>query len=419
MQSYMNNNFKIKKGFSLTEIILVVSIIMILTSIGIASYSSHTKTARDSSRIKQSQEIADAFQVYGLTKKLPQPDDAVSILVNGEVIWYQWYAGEDIMDKIDYYGWWLDPIDKNYKNRRKQNPFTYYMTKDFRHAQLMVFLEDTENISFFPVDKTHAADYTYRTPKVSGKKLWALTHITLNTPVQEIDYIKVSWQLDIWITTDFFTAHISDERKITWNSSVLTASAPFSSCKRLSDIWKWTWGDKIYRVNPDGSGYIDVYCDMDVANWGWTLIWSKISGVDQTKWIFGTLRVDKWDNANVSIPQDQILNWFSEAMACSSENCWKWDISDTFKECLRSICDDTTSDVNTLVRVKWTNGFALWETDSVWYNNGSDLSYMFAVFNNASGYSSPAVWAWNQRVNADGDWTWAWGARDAWYLYLR
>ncbi len=410
------NDIKITKGFSLTEIILVVSVLMILASVAVSSYSTHTRTARDASRIKQSQEIADAFGVYGVYKKLPQPEDSVDILVNGTLIGYQGYASEDILNKVDYYNGWLDPLDRNYKNRRKKNPFTYYITKDSKHAQLLVFLEDEES-NIWLIPSVHAADYTSRTPKVSGKLLGVLTHNTLNTPVQEIDVVKSAGELDIGITTSFFTAHISDERKITGNFEVLAASTPFASCRRLSDIWKATGWDKVYRVNPDGNGYVEVYCDMDTANWWWTLIGSKASDWDQVKWTFWNLRVTIWSDANVSIPNDQTLNGFSEVMACSYDNCWKWDLSDAFKQCLRSNCYTAVEDINNLVRVKWSTGFSLWTTDRVKYNDSLNAAYMFGVYK--LGNASPSLLASTQRANSNWDGIGDWDVRDKWDLYVR
>ena len=414
----MHNYYKKqKRGFSLTEIILVVSILMILGSISISAYSVHARTARDASRIKQSQEIADALDVYGVTKKLPVPEDSVEIFVNGTLVWYQWYASEQILERLNFFNGWLDPLDRNYKNRRKKNPYTYYLTKDYKHSQLLVFLEDETNIvSFLP--QAHAADYSSRIPKVSGKKLGVLTHNTLNTPVQEIDTVKAAGQLDIWITTNFYTAHISDDRKITGNATFLTASTPFASCRRIAEAGKRSGWNKIYRVNPDGNEYVEVYCNMDVANGWWTLVGSKSSAWDQEKWAFWTVRVTKWSNAHVHIPDDQILKWFTEAMACSSDNCWKWDISDVFRECLRSNCYAPQSDTNNLVRVKWNNGFSLGTTDTVKYNDASS-EYMFALYNNGSSFATPAVWAWSDRVDSDWGGTWSWSVRDEWNLYLR
>jgi len=363
----MHNYYKKqKRGFSLTEIILVVSILMILGSISISAYSVHARTARDASRIKQSQEIADALDVYGVTKKLPVPEDSVEIFVNGTLVWYQWYASEQILERLNFFNGWLDPLDRNYKNRRKKNPYTYYLTKDYKHSQLLVFLEDETNIvSFLP--QAHAADYSSRIPKVSGKKLGVLTHNTLNTPVQEIDTVKAAGQLDIWITTNFYTAHISDDRKITGNATFLTASTPFASCRRIAEAGKRSGWNKIYRVNPDGNEYVEVYCNMDVANGWWTLVGSK---------------------------------------------------SSVFRECLRSNCYAPQSDTNNLVRVKWNNGFSLGTTDTVKYNDASS-EYMFALYNNGSSFATPAVWAWSDRVDSDWGGTWSWSVRDEWNLYLR
>lgn len=413
----MKNNFiHNKKWFSLTELILVVSIIAIISSLGIIAYSQHAATARDASRIKQSEEISSGLELYSLNKKLPTPEDAVDILLNGVLIWYQWYATQNILELIDFYDGGTDPIDRKYNNRKEKNPFTYYMTKDGSHAQMLVFLESNDSVSFFP--QTYALDYTWRIPRVAWSNLGVLTDQEFNSPVQEISTLLGVGSLDIWTTNEFYVAHISNQEKIQGDSSSLPAAYPYSSCRRLDDIWKGN-GNKVYRVDPSWAWYINVYCDMETAEGGWTLIWSKSSGGDQTKWNFGEVEVTLWSNTNVNIIDDTILDGLSEAMACSSENCWKWELSDTFKGCLRDGCPSSVIDINNLVRVRGTTGFSLWETDRIWYNNTSQDSYMFAAFPAGWTYDSPSVGSWNLRVNMDGDWISAWSEWDEWNLYVR
>ena len=54
----------IKKGFTLVEILVVATIIMVLAGIGIVSYSTLSKQSRDSRRIADLQNLRSALEFY-------------------------------------------------------------------------------------------------------------------------------------------------------------------------------------------------------------------------------------------------------------------------------------------------------------------------------------------------------------------
>ena len=76
----MNYKLRAKNyGFTLVELILVITIIAILGTVGFISYSNYLTTARDSNRISQLVRISDALQVYSTRNILPLPENAVTI----------------------------------------------------------------------------------------------------------------------------------------------------------------------------------------------------------------------------------------------------------------------------------------------------------------------------------------------------
>ena len=68
-----------KTAFTLVELIVVITIVGILSTIGFVSYSNYLTGARDSNRISQMVKITDSMQVYSAAKNLPLPDNKIDI----------------------------------------------------------------------------------------------------------------------------------------------------------------------------------------------------------------------------------------------------------------------------------------------------------------------------------------------------
>jgi len=213
-------------AFTLVELIVVITIVWILSTVGFVSYSWYLTGARDSNRFSQLTKLSDSLQIYAASKSLPLPDDYIEITASGasNVIAYQWYVWVDVLETIDYTNWGKDPKDDSY--------FTYYLTKDRQSLQLMTLMEESGSVAL-QNNTTYAADYSERFPKVYGKKMWVLTEIDTNTPIQEVSAVNTAWFLDIVNTVTEFTAHISDDETIQGTGSLLLASNPNANCDRI------------------------------------------------------------------------------------------------------------------------------------------------------------------------------------------
>lgn len=75
---------------------------------------------------------------------------------------------------------------------------------------------------------------------------------------------------------------------------------------------------------------------MTTGGGGWTLIGSKVTSAAQTKGVLGVVSVKQGEDKNVSITQTDFRNSLTEAMACSSENCWNWTMGTVFRNCLNA-----------------------------------------------------------------------------------
>ncbi len=245
-------------AFTLVELIVVITIIGILSTVWFVSYSNYLTWARDSNRYSQLTKLSDSLQVYATTKSLPLPDDYIEITASwaSNVIAYQWYVWTDVLETIDYTNWGKDPKDDSF--------YTYYLTKDRKSLQLMALMEEAGSIALNNTitNTTFAADYSSRFPKVYGRKLWVLTEVDTNTPVQEVSSIlSGSGYLDILLTNSIYNSYISNEETVTWTGSSLYLTNPKWSCKRIKQTGQsqWNWDYILDRFWEE----IEVYCDME------------------------------------------------------------------------------------------------------------------------------------------------------------
>jgi type II secretory pathway pseudopilin PulG len=268
------------KAFTLVELIVVITIVWILSTIGFVSYSWYLTGARDSNRTSQMVKLSDSLQVYSATKTLPLPDNYVEIEASWSLIAYQWEVWVDVLETIDYTNWGTDPKDGEY--------YTYYLTKDRKSMQLMAMMEEQSlstnfNNNNLNVKNTYAADYEDRFAKVYGRKLWTLTQETTNTPIQQLSAFS-STPFEITTETGY-TAHISDTEKIVWTVAWdLQASIKNWSCNRIKQTG-WGNGGWFYSVIFEGIDERSIYCYMewweaveDMLEWEWDFLnWIWIS----------------------------------------------------------------------------------------------------------------------------------------------
>jgi len=334
-----------KKAFTLVELIVVVTILWILSTIWFVAYSGYLVWVRDTNRTSQLKSISDWLELYRTKHNLPLPDDYVEIKANGDVIAYQWYAWKNVLESIEYTSEWVDPKDKTY--------YSYYLTKDKKYYQLMWFLEENSKNeeALIITKKTNAIDYSIKIPTVYWNKLWILTD-TLNTPIQEIPKIKSAWFLDIATTNKIFNAHFDDSNKLIWTWSSLYILKPLASiwwnkfklqwksCKDLINKYKNIyWLNWIYQITIDNKT-LQVYCDMTTNWWGRTLVHKTTSSTNNLSW---DLTSNEWKP-----------NWDNNEEYRLSINYWK-DLS-------------TEKAMATNIRVDWLkwNDIENWTISYIW-----------------------------------------------------
>ena len=110
------------KAFTLVELIVVITILAILSTIWFVSYSWYLAWTRDTSRKASLKAISEWLNLYSTNKSLPSPDEKTTKIMDGSTqIATQWYAWKNVLETISYSTEWTDPKDWTY--------YSYYLTK--------------------------------------------------------------------------------------------------------------------------------------------------------------------------------------------------------------------------------------------------------------------------------------------------
>ena len=253
---YNYMNLQNKKGFTLVELIVVITILAILSTIWFVSYSWYLAWTRDSNRISQLKAISEWLQLYSTNHSLPTPDaKSTKVMDWSTQIATQWYAWKKVLETITYSTEWLDPKDNIY--------YSYYLTKNKKYYQLMGWLEEEDNLQ----NQATWVDYSIRFPIVFWNKLWILTTAD-NEPIQEsLTTIDIS---NLWTTE--IKSYLKDSEYVTGTWS------RFSNLDEVDEKWGQYWSVK---------NNLFVYFNPNDINYWVKMVWNnnRIESVTQdTNW---------------------------------------------------------------------------------------------------------------------------------------
>jgi len=334
-----------RSAFTLIELTITITILVILAAIWFTSYSWYIKWVRDTNRVSQLEAISNGLDLYKIKYNLPLPDDYVQVKANSEIIAYQWYVWKSVLQQIEYSKEWLDPKINTY--------FTYYISKDRKKHQLIAFLEESDSFetSFLINNKTNAVDYSSNYPYVYWDKLWILTDEN-NTPIQEIADIITNTEIDLWWTNSWtlYISYIDNAKKYSFSWSILEEklytlsvwwiySAP-NNCpewfiavpwnKTFSQAWfcvakyemSFAWLTDTDWTDQNSYSYLDNWDQWTVVSAKWN---SPIAEITQAEAITECTDLWKWyhlitENQWMTIARNielESVNW-------SSLIVWNW-----------------------------------------------------------------------------------------------
>jgi prepilin-type N-terminal cleavage/methylation domain-containing protein len=170
-------------GFTLIEMVVVITILILLTTAAFVSYSDYSSSARDSNRVSDLSGFYGALETYkAKVGELPDPSSGVSVLSGSTTeLAKQGYLGADILAKIG--------VDRGGEDPRSGLYYTYLVNSNKDKAQLLGFFEGAgfENkLAFGVVPQAYAlSDNSTLFPATTGKKLGVFLLSATKSPIQE------------------------------------------------------------------------------------------------------------------------------------------------------------------------------------------------------------------------------------------
>jgi len=133
-----------KGGFTLVELIVTISILLVLGTIAFIALWEYTISARDSKRIQDISTIDKSLELTKIVQSLyPVPSDFESVVYSGATVWKQGTFGDSIIK--DHSRIMTKPFDALF-----ENDYTYSITKSHQEYEIGGILE-----------KSKSADHTW------------------------------------------------------------------------------------------------------------------------------------------------------------------------------------------------------------------------------------------------------------------
>ena len=167
----MNQN---KKAFTLIEIVVAITILVVLSVIGMMTLQSHQKDARDSVRISDVELINRAMDVYYVDyRNYPEPSDYTSIAFTWTELWQQGTVWKSVIIN-------LKSLSKELSDPLKGTEYTYSRLNTKEQYQIATILEGTLLNNIIPTNTANAENSVWVDDWVAyidGKYNWLVGSI--------------------------------------------------------------------------------------------------------------------------------------------------------------------------------------------------------------------------------------------------
>ena len=207
---------KNRSAFTLVELIVVITILAILWTIGMLSFQSYNVFARDSVRLWNLKTLESGLWImYVQSWNYAVPDNAVEVSSWSSVVILQWEVWKSVQRATKTSQWiWKDPLTEQL--------ITYWTNKNYSKYELMTFLEWDTAMSSSSL-KGIIGEFSLAQDINKIKTLWSSVWLLTDenwTPIEKITSIQTAKKLDLAIDTANYVAHFDNEvsKTLSWTT---------------------------------------------------------------------------------------------------------------------------------------------------------------------------------------------------------
>lgn len=233
INKHVNNN---KKGISIIELLVVITVLIILGTIAFFSFHKYTTHTRDSVRITDIKNLKTSLELYHIqTWKFPKPDKSKYITFNfSTVVWEQWTIGQELISRLSRIN--KVPLDPKYEIE-----YTYSLTENWLEYQIWTIAELDSLVANQPfITNTYAKT----APNTRAYIDWNYNEIAL--------LFKMNWLYVMYAIPSIMLPDLNSNLELSemWSSSVVIR---WNNClphsyKPFSDICLVNFAPKLLYI---------------------------------------------------------------------------------------------------------------------------------------------------------------------------
>lgn len=334
------------KAFTLVELIVVITILIILWTIAFISLQWYSKSSRDSVRLTDINLIKKSLELYNLkTWNYPLPSNFNNIIYSWSTAWYQWTFGESTFiqsEKLNKLP--IDPLI--------QTEYAYSITNSKKEFEIATILEWNDTSLYN--NKTFAGNLeslAHVSWNYNGKILkvltWSTTYV-LSVP----SIITSTWFiLDDIIINKKLVYNWYKNLPLNYKNTIYNTEWEINLNlvnEAYFVVFKWDINDLIKK---DNTSRIQLLKNLQYA-YSWTLI----ENVNEIKEI---INVDVTNENKLDFLSSVIINnnlwWNLEINNTNNENClsmtnwlvWLWHMDNNW--------NDSSNSNNNAIPINWAS----------------------------------------------------------------
>ncbi len=206
-----------QKAFTLVELIVVITILAILATIGYVYLNNYTIDARDSARVSDMKNIEDTLIAYSIERwEFPEPSDSTNITYSWWIVWTQWVFWDSAFKKVG-------TINKAPTDPLWWNYYTYSVSS-WKNMYNLSYVIEWNYTAYNPIiNKAYAWWTKEYVSKVSWNYNWQIVATS-------------TW----WITYVFAAPSIIASDLSNTNITSLTNKFVFDGEINIAPVYSWT-----------------------------------------------------------------------------------------------------------------------------------------------------------------------------------